>query len=171
MDRDRDGVLSWDEFFLGACASDPATVHILNSFTGYERARFIFDFYDINRSGALEFAEFDRLTKDGGGVQQVGSCSLHAMMESVPPQQWDARNDGEQVGCSLHAPTAVRGRAAMMESRRRGVQQCWRADEGLEVNGGSLRKNDFSPAFFSNRCCFCGWGSGCGEWVCGEVCH
>eukprot|EP00929_Paragymnodinium_shiwhaense_P022245 TRINITY_DN14257_c0_g1_i1.p1 TRINITY_DN14257_c0_g1~~TRINITY_DN14257_c0_g1_i1.p1 ORF type:complete len:1441 (-),score=273.46 TRINITY_DN14257_c0_g1_i1:404-4726(-) len=64
MDRNRDDQLDFAEFFLGCCAADPATVHILNSFTGYERSQYIFDFYDRNRSATLEFDEFARLTAD-----------------------------------------------------------------------------------------------------------
>ena len=64
MDRNRDDLLDFNEFFLGCCAADPSTVHILNSFTGYERSQYIFDFYDCNRSAALEFTEFARLAAD-----------------------------------------------------------------------------------------------------------
>jgi hypothetical protein len=64
IDRNRDEKLDFLEFYLGCCAADPATVHILNSFTGYERCRYIFDFYDTNRSTTLEFDEFARLTAD-----------------------------------------------------------------------------------------------------------
>jgi Ca2+-binding EF-hand superfamily protein len=64
MDRNRDEKLDFQEFLLGCCAANPATMHILNSFTGYERCRYIFDFYDTNRSTTLEFDEFARLTAD-----------------------------------------------------------------------------------------------------------
>jgi len=72
MDRNHDDLLDFNEFFLGCCAADPATVHILNSFTGYERAQYIFDFYDINRSATLEFNEFARLTAESLSLQ---SCN------------------------------------------------------------------------------------------------
>eukprot|EP00747_Dinoflagellata_sp_TGD_P180055 gnl/TRDRNA2_/TRDRNA2_31902_c0_seq1.p1 gnl/TRDRNA2_/TRDRNA2_31902_c0~~gnl/TRDRNA2_/TRDRNA2_31902_c0_seq1.p1 ORF type:complete len:267 (-),score=59.12 gnl/TRDRNA2_/TRDRNA2_31902_c0_seq1:189-926(-) len=58
MDRNHDGFLDFQEFILGICAADPSTLHILNSFTGYERSQYIFDVYDTNRSGMLEFDEF-----------------------------------------------------------------------------------------------------------------
>jgi len=64
IDRNRDDRLDFQDFFLGCCAADPSTVHILNSFTGYERSQYIFDFYDTNRSNTLEFDEFSRLTAD-----------------------------------------------------------------------------------------------------------
>lgn len=64
IDRNHDDKLDFQEFFLGCCAADPSTVHILNSFTGYERSQYIFDFYDTNRSESLEFDEFARLTAD-----------------------------------------------------------------------------------------------------------
>mmetsp|Transcript_13743 Transcript_13743/g.26135 ORF Transcript_13743/g.26135 Transcript_13743/m.26135 type:complete len:1356 (+) Transcript_13743:185-4252(+) len=64
IDRNHDDRLDFQEFFLGCCAADPSTVHILNSFTGYERSQYIFDFYDTNRSSSLEFDEFARLTAD-----------------------------------------------------------------------------------------------------------
>ena len=64
MDRNRDGNLDFQEFFLGATAADPQTVHILNSFTGRERANFTFDYYDANRSGLLELEEFQKLCRD-----------------------------------------------------------------------------------------------------------
>ena len=35
-DLNGDGEIDFNEFFLGCCAADPSTVHILNSFTGYE---------------------------------------------------------------------------------------------------------------------------------------
>ncbi|CAD7925450.1 unnamed protein product [Amoebophrya sp. A120] len=70
MDRDKDDFLTFEEFYLGCCAADPGTVHILNSFTGYERSFYIFDFYDFNRSGSLEFGEFSRLIADTTFGQQ-----------------------------------------------------------------------------------------------------
>ncbi|KAF4746010.1 hypothetical protein FOZ62_005504, partial [Perkinsus olseni] len=64
IDRNKDGFLDFDELLRGVCAADPKTVHILNSFTGYERGQYIFDFYDANRSKTLEFTEFARLVAD-----------------------------------------------------------------------------------------------------------
>eukprot|EP00913_Durusdinium_trenchii_P013036 g12237.t1 len=64
IDRNRDGKLDFQEFFLGSVAADPQTVHILNSFTGRERANFTFDYYDVNRSGFLELEEFQKVCRD-----------------------------------------------------------------------------------------------------------
>ena len=64
IDRNRDDKLDFQEFFLGSTAADPQTVHILNSFTGKERAAFTFDFYDANRSGFLELEEFQKVCRD-----------------------------------------------------------------------------------------------------------
>lgn len=66
MDRNRDDKLDWAEFRLGCFSAAVETVHIINGFTGQERSRFIFDVYDRNRSGKLEFEEFECL---------VGDCS------------------------------------------------------------------------------------------------
>jgi protein phosphatase len=103
IDRNHDDKLDFQEFFLGCCAADPSTVHILNSFTGYERSQYIFDFYDTNRSQSLEFDEFARLTadcmslpstnpndeevkrqaiekaRDLGAVEESGNSTLHFM--------------------------------------------------------------------------------------------
>jgi len=103
IDRNNDDKLDFQEFFLGCCAADPSTVHILNSFTGYERSQYIFDFYDTNRSQSLEFDEFARLTadclslpntnpndeqvkrqaiekaRDLGAVEESGGSTLHFM--------------------------------------------------------------------------------------------
>lgn len=64
IDRDHDDKLNFQEFFQGCCAADPTTVHILNSFTGFERSKYIFDFYDTNRTETLDFEEFSRLIAD-----------------------------------------------------------------------------------------------------------
>lgn len=103
IDRNHDDKLDFQEFFLGCCAADPSTVHIINSFTGYERSQYIFDFYDTNRSQSLEFDEFARLTadclslpsanphdeqvkrqaiekaRDLGAVEESGGSTLHFM--------------------------------------------------------------------------------------------
>lgn len=64
MDRSGGKQLFFDEFLLGCSAANPATPHILNSFTGYVRARYIFDFYNVSRSGSLEFEELAKLLSD-----------------------------------------------------------------------------------------------------------
>mmetsp|Transcript_37219 Transcript_37219/g.97472 ORF Transcript_37219/g.97472 Transcript_37219/m.97472 type:complete len:816 (-) Transcript_37219:299-2746(-) len=64
--------LAFDDFLQGIAAADPSTVHILNSFTGYERSQYIFDFFDVNRTRTLEFAEFARLIAE---CQSLASTS------------------------------------------------------------------------------------------------
>lgn len=61
MDRDRDGRLNFDEFQLGCLAASVTSVHIINSFTGYERLQFAFDFYNTSRAGTLSYAELSEL--------------------------------------------------------------------------------------------------------------
>jgi len=64
MGRNSRQRLSFDEFLLGCSAASPATPHILNSLTGFVRARYIFDYYNTSRSGTLEFEELACLLGD-----------------------------------------------------------------------------------------------------------
>lgn len=64
MDRRCEYRLSFEDMLLGCAAASPTTPHILNSYTGYMRARFMFDFYNASRSGTLEYEEFARLLVD-----------------------------------------------------------------------------------------------------------
>lgn len=64
MDRVQRQRLYFDDFLLGCSAANPATPHILNSFTGFVRARYIFDFYNMSRSGCLDFEELARMLAD-----------------------------------------------------------------------------------------------------------
>lgn len=52
------------DFLTGCAAANPVTPHILNSYTGYVRARYIFNFYNVSCSGTLEFEELARLLAD-----------------------------------------------------------------------------------------------------------
>jgi hypothetical protein len=79
IDRNHDDRLDFQEFFLGCCAADPSTVHILNSFTGYERSQYIFDFYDKNRSSALDFDEFAQLTADCLSLPNTSTNDEHSI--------------------------------------------------------------------------------------------
>merc|ERR1740138_89434 len=78
IDRNHDDKLDFGEFFLGCCAADPSTVHILNSFTGYERSLYIFDFYDSDRSASLDFTEFARLTAECLGTHPGEDHAMRA---------------------------------------------------------------------------------------------
>ncbi|CAD7964240.1 unnamed protein product [Amoebophrya sp. A25] len=97
MDRTRDDVIDFKEFFLGCCAADPQTVHILNSFTGFERSKYIFDFYDTNRSGNLEFLEFSRLLGDtvavAGGREQTRKHAIEKGRELKLLREGNGRLD------------------------------------------------------------------------------
>lgn len=64
MDRSCKNQLCWEDFLIGCSAANPQTPHILNSFTGYVRARFIYDFYNISRSGTLVYEELAELVVD-----------------------------------------------------------------------------------------------------------
>jgi len=83
MDRNHDDKLDFSEFFRGCCAADPAAVHILNSFTGFERARYIFDFFDINRSGLLNFNEFARLNAKSLSLQSCDPDDKNVKRQAV----------------------------------------------------------------------------------------
>jgi len=64
MNRRRDGRMTFEEFFLGCSAADPSTMHILNSFTGFERLKFTYDFYNISRTGTLTCVELAKMLAD-----------------------------------------------------------------------------------------------------------
>eukprot|EP00929_Paragymnodinium_shiwhaense_P039654 TRINITY_DN20813_c0_g1_i1.p1 TRINITY_DN20813_c0_g1~~TRINITY_DN20813_c0_g1_i1.p1 ORF type:complete len:372 (-),score=76.10 TRINITY_DN20813_c0_g1_i1:209-1324(-) len=64
MDRDRRYRLSFEDFLLGCTAASPVSPHILNSYTGYARARYIFDFYNASQTGHLDWEELTRLLLD-----------------------------------------------------------------------------------------------------------
>lgn len=64
MDRGGRGQLCFQDFLMGCAAANPSTPHILNSFTGYVRARYIFDFYNVSGSGTLEYEELAQLVAD-----------------------------------------------------------------------------------------------------------
>mmetsp|Transcript_46576 Transcript_46576/g.120557 ORF Transcript_46576/g.120557 Transcript_46576/m.120557 type:complete len:335 (-) Transcript_46576:85-1089(-) len=64
MDRNVRRQLNFHDFLVGCSAANPATPHILNSFTGYVRARYIFDFYNVSGSGSLDFEELATLLTD-----------------------------------------------------------------------------------------------------------
>lgn len=61
MDCDDCGCLDWHRFLEGCCAADPSVCHILNSFTGFVRAQYIFRYYNSSGSGFLAFEELSRL--------------------------------------------------------------------------------------------------------------
>jgi len=64
MDKSCNQRLSFEDFLMGCAAANPSTPHVLNSFTGYVRARYIFDFYNVSRSGTLDFEELAHMLVD-----------------------------------------------------------------------------------------------------------
>jgi len=67
FDRCGEGSLAFLDFRLGCIAADPACTHVLNSFTGFERLQYAFDFYASNNAeqgGFLTFANFTALLVD-----------------------------------------------------------------------------------------------------------
>jgi hypothetical protein len=87
FDRDSDERLSFAEFARGSIAADPACPHVLNSFTGYERSRYAFDFFAEQRladpanagksgAGSMEYAEFLRLLAACSGRPRNGLQNL-----------------------------------------------------------------------------------------------
>ncbi|CEM15093.1 unnamed protein product [Vitrella brassicaformis CCMP3155] len=64
MGRETGGRVGWEAFSRTCVLADPHTCHVLNSVTGRQRCRDIFHFYDVNRSGALEFHEWCRIVAD-----------------------------------------------------------------------------------------------------------
>jgi len=64
MDRSGEQRLSFQDFLMGCSAANPSTPHVLNSFTGYVRARYIFDYYNVSGNGTLEYEELAKLVFD-----------------------------------------------------------------------------------------------------------
>lgn len=103
IDRNKDDKLDFQEFFLGCCAADPSTVHILNSFTGYERSQYIFDFYDVNRSQSLEFDEFARLTADCLSLPSTNPNDEQVKRQAIEKaRDLGAVEESESGGSTLH---------------------------------------------------------------------
>lgn len=138
IDRNRDDKLDFTEFFLGCCAADPSTVHILNSFTGYERSQYIFDFYDVNRSNTLEFNEFAKLTADCLSVQAAGMNDEQARRQQALEK---ARDLGtlEDTGSLMHF-TCIKFKRFyefIQHERLRGTSRLFRFNKSIIKPRGS----------------------------------
>lgn len=83
MDRKRTQQLCFHDFLVGCSAANPATPHILNSFTGYVRALFIFDFYNVSGSGSLDFDELATLLGDTRRNQEEDAEALSRLVLDV----------------------------------------------------------------------------------------
>lgn len=126
--RDR---LYFQDFLMGCTAANPSTPHILNSFTGYVRARYIFDFYNLSRSGTLDYEELARLVADSRRhleeveedqqkyviemAQDLGAVSAVTLRVASGPQgvalcdlrvstHWAGHRLAEEVALALQAP-------------------------------------------------------------------
>lgn len=149
IDRNHDDRLDFQEFFLGCCAADPSTVHILNSFTGYERSQYIFDFYDTNRSNTLEFDEFARLTADCLSLP----CSSSTEEQAIRAQAVEkARDLGalEDSGDGLIQFSCIRFKKFyeyVQNERLRGTSRLFRFYKSIIKSRGShSRRNQGSSA-------------------------
>lgn len=139
MDRDRDDKLSFSEFYLGCCAADPQTVHILNSFTGKERAQFIFDFYDMNRTSLLEFEEFERIVKD---------CSPSTPAEPQAQKSLAIEKADElgllKDGATFTPPNSAKFYHFIQNEKLRGTSRLFRFSKTVIKLGRSQRRNQGS---------------------------
>ncbi|CAE7186479.1 BSL1 [Symbiodinium pilosum] len=136
VDRKRDNMIDFDEFFLGAVAGDPTTVHILNSFTGRplegERAQFTFDFYDTNHSGFLELEEFEKID---ARPQLVRDCALAQLAPST--SRFHALEKADELGLidrkdgSFIPPDKNKFYEFIMTERLRGTSRLFRFQKTL----------------------------------------
>ncbi|CAE7944287.1 BSL2, partial [Symbiodinium sp. KB8] len=127
IDRKRDNMIDFDEFFLGVVAGDPTTVHILNSFTGRERAQFTFDFYDMNHSGLLEIEEFERVVRDCALSQlSPEQCKGTALEKAEELGLMDDRQDG-----GFTPPDTGKFYEFIMTERLRGTSRLFRFQKSL----------------------------------------
>jgi hypothetical protein len=81
--------LFFQDFLLGCAAANPSTPHILNSFTGYVRARYIFDFYNVSRSGTLEYEELAQLLTDARRNLNEGQDAHRQLITEVAQELGD----------------------------------------------------------------------------------
>lgn len=135
MDRDQDDKLSFSEFFHGAVAADPLTVHILNSYTGCERSRFVYDFYDTDRNQLLDFEEFRYLNSD---CQQVPADREGAHQETIDKSRelgvYD--EDGTFIGI-----TQEKFYQFIQHERLRGTSRLFRFQKSLVKEKNSKTKS------------------------------
>eukprot|EP00930_Biecheleria_cincta_P025838 TRINITY_DN18324_c0_g1_i2.p1 TRINITY_DN18324_c0_g1~~TRINITY_DN18324_c0_g1_i2.p1 ORF type:complete len:362 (-),score=49.61 TRINITY_DN18324_c0_g1_i2:217-1272(-) len=82
--------IEFDDFLLGSAAASPLTDHVLNSYTGQTRARYIFDFYERGGTGFMDFEDLALLVADAQklsskedmqGVQELAITAARDMGE------------------------------------------------------------------------------------------
>lgn len=148
IDRNRDDKLDFQEFFLGSTAADPQTVHILNSFTGKERAAFTFDFYDANRSGFLELEEFQKVCRDCAIVSlddaQLRRHTFDKAMELGLMQERRGRIMDEEQ--SFMPPSQSQFYEFISSERLRGTSRLFRFGKSLIKPPRHLRRLDGDDA-------------------------
>eukprot|EP00435_Cladocopium_sp_Y103_P038609 s1254_g10.t1 len=144
IDRNRDDKVDFQEFFLGSTAADPQTVHILNSFTGKERAAFTFDFYDANRSGFLELEEFQKVCRDCAIVSlddaQLRRHTFDKAMELGLMQERRGRIMDEEQ--SFMPPSQSQFYEFISSERLRGTSRLFRFGKSLIKPPRHLRRLD-----------------------------
>jgi len=75
--------LCFHDFLMGCSAANPATPHILNSFTGYVRAKYIFDFYNDSGTGTLDIEEIASMLADTRRSQEDDLEALNRLVLDV----------------------------------------------------------------------------------------
>lgn len=138
--------LSFQDFLLGCSAANPSTPHILNSFTGYVRARYIFDFYNVSGSGTLEYNELAQMLLDARRHLDEGEEALRQLTKDVAQELGDVSvitlhvNDGSAPLCSVRVSTRWTG----LGIRREIAKQLKLPVEGQDIVIGqcSLREKE-----------------------------
>lgn len=131
----RDCRLFFQDFLLGCAAANPSTPHILNSFTGYVRARYIFDFYNVSRSGTLEYEELAQLLTDARRHLNEGQEAQSQLITEVAQELGDVSVITLHVDglsghlCSLRVSTRWTG----LQVRRQIARQLQVPVEGQEL--------------------------------------
>eukprot|EP00928_Gymnodinium_smaydae_P080006 TRINITY_DN63813_c0_g1_i1.p1 TRINITY_DN63813_c0_g1~~TRINITY_DN63813_c0_g1_i1.p1 ORF type:complete len:413 (-),score=69.38 TRINITY_DN63813_c0_g1_i1:120-1262(-) len=87
LDRRKRHYLVFDDLLLGCVAASTSTPHILNSFTGYIRAHYIFDYFNASRSGYLDYEEIARLVSElrisRDGSSKVRDSAIRDMVQDM----------------------------------------------------------------------------------------
>lgn len=144
MDRFRTGQVTAEQLFLACVAANPGTPHILNSHTGYTRTRYLFDYYDEDHMGSLNFEQLctlvaDTRFEDDKDEESVLETSLRFAQEcgqfSIVTVWVEAVGveHGEEHLCEFRASRQWSGRRLRQEvARRLGITSA-----GMELAIGS----------------------------------
>lgn len=77
------GRIFFKDFLMGCAAASPGTPHILNSFTGLFRARYIFYYYNASKSGYLDYEELAALLADTRQHQDECGSALQSYTTEI----------------------------------------------------------------------------------------